>query len=593
MSTPNSKKTTLFALALLCFGTIAFQSCTEPKVLHVDEHILTDGWQIIASADANADGKAISSPEQNTDAWISAKVPTTVLAALVEAGVHPDPFYADNLDKISPEPFQNPWWFRKTFALDDLSPDNESLRLFIDGITYRANIWLNGVQIASQDTLYGSFRQFSIDISNVAKPSNVLAFEIFPPQPRDFYMGFVDWAPMPPDKYMGIYREVRVKRSGKVTLDKPFVKTDVNTETLSEASLTIEAELTNNSGVEKQVTISGIIENIKISKDVTLAPNSSETISFIPAEFANLNISNPRLWWPNGLGKPEMYALRLQVHENGVLNDEQNVNFGIRKVETYLNASQVRGYKVNGREVLIKSGGWVDDLLLRYQPEKDAAQIRYVKEMNMNSIRLEGFWGNNHNLYDLCDQNGILIMVGWSCQWEWPDYLGLELEIAEGDENLSIAEGTEIYGVKISLEEENLLSDYFRDQVIWLRNHPSIFCWAVGSDAMPKPSLEQKYQTTLDQYDDTRSLLVSAGQFESTLSGPSGMKMNGPYEYVPPVYWFEDQKLGGAFGFNSETGPGPQIPPVSSIKIMAEAYWWPPMNPMWDYHSGREDFDDH
>jgi len=591
ISSPNSKKTTLFILALLCLGAIAFQSCTKPKTLNVEEKLLTDGWQIIAAADAGANGNSISSPEQNTDSWINAKVPTTVLAALVEAGVHPDPFYADNLDKISPEPFQQPWWFRKTFAVEDFNAENESLRLFIDGITYRANIWLNGIQIASQDTLYGSFRQFSIDITKIAMPNNVLAFEIFPPKPGDFYMGFVDWAPMPPDKYMGIYREVRLKRTGKVTLDRPFVKTDVNTETLSEASLSVNAVLTNTTSAEKTVAVSGIIENIKISKDVTLAPNTTESISFTPGEFADLNISNPRLWWPNGLGKPEMYALRLQVHEKGVLQDEQNVNFGIRKVETYLNESQVRGYKVNGREVLIKSGGWVDDLFLRYMPEKDAAQIRYVKEMNMNSIRLEGFWGNNHHLYDLCDQNGILVMVGFSCQWEWPDYLGLELKVAEGDENLSIAEGTEIYGVKITEEEENLLSNYFRDQVLWLRNHPSIFCWAVGSDAMPKPSLEQKYQATLDKYDVTRSLLVSAGQFESTLSGPSGMKMNGPYEYVPPVYWFEDQKLGGAFGFNSETGPGPQIPPVSSIKkMMPEESWWPPMNPMWDYHSGRKEF---
>jgi exo-1,4-beta-D-glucosaminidase len=224
-------------------------------------------------------------------------------------------------------------------------------------------------------------------------------------------------------------------------------------------------------------------------------------------------------------------------------------------------------------------------------PEKDAAQIRYVKEMNMNSVRFEGFWGNNHHIYNLCDRNGILIMVGWSCQWEWPDYLGLELNIAEGDENLSIAEGTEIYGVKITEDEENLLSGYFRDQVKWLRNHPSIFCWAVGSDAMPKPSLEQKYRNTIDKYDPTRSLLVSAGEFESEISGPSGMKMNGPYEYVPPVYWYEDTRLGGAFGFNSETGPGPQIPAIESIKKMIpEEYLWPPVNEMWNYHSGRKDF---
>jgi exo-1,4-beta-D-glucosaminidase len=69
------------------------------------------------------------------------------------------------------------------------------------------------------------------------------------------------------------------------------------------------------------------------------------------------------------------------------------------------------------------------------------------------------------------------------------------------------------------------------------------------------------------------------------------MKMNGPYEYVPPVYWYEDKKLGGAFGFNSETGPGPQIPPLESLKkMMPEKDLWPPANDMWNFHSGRKEF---
>lgn len=95
----------------------------------------------------------------------------------------------------------------------------------------------------------------------------------------------------------------------------------------------------------------------------------------------------------------------------------------------------------------------------------------------------------------------------------------------------------------------------------------------------------------MKKYDPTRSCLLSAGAFTSELTGPSGMKMNGPYEYVPPVYWFEDKKLGGAFGFNSETGPGPQIPPLESIKkMMPEENLWPPNNDMWNFHSGRKEF---
>lgn len=53
------------------------------------------------------------------------------------------------------------------------------------------------------------------------------------------------------------------------------------------------------------------------------------------------------------------------------------------------------------------------------------------------------------------------------------------------------------------------------------------------------------------------------------VAGPSGMKMTGPYSYVPPVYWYsKDPKRGGAIGFNSETSAGNTIPRLPSLKRM-------------------------
>lgn len=570
---------------------LSITSCQE-KSPTITEESLRDNWLIVSSADIKAEGKTISSTDLDEINWVRTTVPGTVLGSLVDAGIYKDPFYGKNMEEIQREPFEVPWWYRKTFDLPDFDPGSEEARLFFDGINYRANIWLNGVQIASQDTLFGAFRLFELNVTGVAKATgNILAVEIIPPKVRDFYMGFVDWAPTPPDHFMGIYREVRVRRTGKVSLDAPFVITDVNTDNLKKADLSISAEIKNYSDQAQMVVVKGAIENVTFEKKVQLEPGQKTSVWFRPADFSQLHITNPRLWWPAGLGDPEMYTMQLEVTSGKTVLDRQEVRFGIRKVETYLNEKNVRGYKVNGREVLIKSGGWVDDLFLRYMPEKDAAQMRYVNEMNMNSVRFEGFWGNSQHVYDLCDENGILLMVGFSCQWEWPDYLGLESEVAEEDSNLPINEGVDLYSVKLTPDEEDLLSDYLEDQILWLRNHPSILTWAIGSDAMPKPSLEQKYLSTLEKYDPTRSCLISAGEFTSKLTGPSGMKMNGPYEYVPPVYWFEDQKLGGAFGFNSETGPGPQIPPLESMKkMMPEEYLWPPANDMWNFHSGRKDF---
>ncbi len=573
----------------LFVSVLLLASCSQKSV--IDEIILSDNWQIRSSDGLSANGAALSSAAQTGDGWVNATVPSTVLGALCNAGVYKDPFFGKNLEKIPTAQFDVPWWYVTSFDIPAFSSDKEQARMFLDGFNYRANVWLNGKQILSSDTAFGAFRQFMCDITNVAQASNRLAIEVVPPKPGDFYMGFVDWAPVPPDHNMGIYRQVRIKRSGKASINRPFVITDVNTQTLDEASLTISTEVTNHSPEQKKMTLEASLENISIKDEFTIEAGQTVIAKLSPDKFKQLVMKNPRLWWPNGLGEPEMYTLHLSLKMGNQLVDADSVRFGVRKYETYMNAQGVRGYKINGREVLMKSAGWVDDLFLRDNTRSNRAQIRYVKEMNLNSLRFEGFWGTSQEIYDLCDENGLMLMVGWSCQWEWPDYLGLPMEVPAEGENIPINEGVDLYGVKLSPAEETLLSDMFRDQVLWLRNHPSIFVWAVGSDAMPKPSLEKRYDKTLNAYDPTRSLLVSAGEFKSELSGPTGMKMNGPYEYVPPIYWFEDKKLGGAFGFNTETGPGPQIPPLESIrKMIPEESIWPPLNDMWDFHSGRKDF---
>ena len=203
-------------------------------------------------------------------------------------------------------------------------------------------------------------------------------------------------------------------------------------------------------------------------------------------------------------------------------------------------------------------------------------ELRYARQMNLNTIRLEGFWGSSQELYDLADRLGILLMAGFSCQWEWENYLGKPVD--------------ETYGGVLTAEDQELVGRYFRDQVTWLRNHPSIFVWVVGSDMLPLPELERAYRATLAEVDPTRPLLAACATRTSEVSGPTGVKMNGPYDYVTPNYWYEDRERGGAFGFNTETGPGPQPPPIDSLKRMlpADRLW--PINEEWDYHCARGEF---
>lgn len=147
--------------------------------------------------------------------------------------------------------------------------------------------------------------------------------------------------------------------------------------------------------------------------------------------------------------------------------------------------------------------------------------------MNLNSIRFENVWGTSQNLYDLCDKYGLLALVGWSCHWEWEVYLGTPAD--------------EYGGIK-SEENMDLIATSLKEQILWLRNHPSIIAWYAGSDMIPRPELEKRYLEFLPQIDN-RPYVAAAKRLTSELTGPTGMKMVGPYDYVAPSYWYAKEAL--------------------------------------------------
>ena len=550
-------------------------SCRRGEQALHQEIVLHEGWFIQSTEKISSRPEVISDSGLDLTGWYPATVPSTVLAALVKNGEYRDTFFGRNLERIPGERFDVSWWYRKEF---DLPKQNAlpHVRLCFDGINYRANIWLNGKQIASRDQIVGAFRVFGLDITEVARRGkNILAVEVFPPQPGDFSIGFVDWNPKPADNNMGVWRPVTVRLSGPVSIEDPFVRSDVNLETLAEASLTITSDLINTSPGAVKGIIQAELENIIISQEVELSPGERTAINFSPQRFAELNLYQPRLWWPNNWGEQSLYRLKLRFLVKGVISDEKTVSFGIRKVTDYINGEGHRGYKINGQKILIRGGGWVDDIFLADDDRTLEAKVKYAKHMNLNAIRLEGFWGSSHKLYDLCDQYGILVMAGWSCQWEWDSYAGKPCDQ---------------YGGVQTAEEMELVARSFQDQVILWRNHPSVLVWLLGSDKLPRPELERKYLHILEKYDPSRPHLGAAAWLTSEVSGPTGVKMNGPYDYVPPVYWFEDRKHGGAYGFNTETGPGPQPPPLESLrKMIPEDDLWP-IDDVWDFHCARHEF---
>lgn len=489
---------------------------------------------------------------QTSKGWIPAQVPSTIMGVLTSNGIESEALTAEDYAKIDKTQFDKGWRYRTSFSLPSLKAGEHALLQF-DGISYRANVWLNGQQIADSANMYGTFRQFEFDVTKQVADDNKLEVEVFRAQPGEPNTGFADWNPRPADESMGIWREVKVKTCGNVAVSHSTVRSRVST-SLDEAWLTIATELWNLSDQPVEGIICGTADGQDFECPITL--KASEKCRYtLPKE---LHISQPRLWWCHNMGKPELCDLHLEfieVSQDGakVKSDTEDVRFGIREVHSYLTDDGYRGFTLNGKPVLLRGAGWTDDIYLRDTPESNRLQLEYVRDMNMNTVRLEGFWGTSQNLYDLCDELGLMILVGWSCHWEWADYLGSPCD--------------DLYGGILSDENIALIAQSFEDQVMWLRYHPSIIGWFVGSDMLPKPELEKQYQAFLSKEDD-RDYLISAKDQKSEISGPSGTKMAGPYEYVDPAYWYLSEAPGGAFGFNTETGIGAQLPVKESLEKM-------------------------
>ena len=547
----------LLTLAMMMIGTMPVEA---------SELLLTDGWRVQSSA---------------TKKSYDAQVPSTIMGTLTRNGLYKGILEGVAYKQYDSKPFACSWWYRRDFRLEGLG-SKEHVLLVFDGICYSANVFVNGRQVASRDTLCGPFRRHVLDITAVAKSKNKLEVEVFPPKPGDPNIGFVDWNPRPLDESMGLFREVRVVRTGDVAIGEGSVESKIEAspphplsegrggtptaEKGVEAWLTVRATLRNLTNQTVRGEVRGRFDGREFTAPVTLAP--LEVRDFSVSGLEALHVVNPRLWWCHTLGKPELYDMTLEFVTDGKVSDDEQITFGIREVKDYYTSEGFRGFMLNGQPVLIRGAGWTDDIFLRDTPETNELQVRYVCDMNLNCIRFENIWGTSQNIYDLCDRYGLLVLTGWSCQWEWEEYLGKPVD--------------KQYGGIVSAEDIALISRSFGDQVRWLRRHPSIIAWFVGSDRLPHPDLERRYIDIMKR-SDNRPHLVSAGDAKSELTGPSGMKMSGPYDYVAPNYWYQEQAPGGAFGFNTETGIGAQLPVRESLeKMMGKNLW--PLNDVWNYH---------
>jgi exo-1,4-beta-D-glucosaminidase len=543
---------------------------------------LHTNWQLQSSCEVKATGAEISAAGFDTKGWHRTDLPATVVGALVTDKTYPDPFYGNNLkslpgmdyssksffanqDMPKDSPFRCSWWFRTEFT-SSAGKENKTNWLHFLGINYRANVWLNGQKVADSADVAGMFRTFEFNVSKFLRPGaqNAVAVEVFAPQKNDLAMTWVDWNPTPADKDMGIWKEVFLSSSDEVSVRNPFVSSALDSEHKT-AALTVSADLRNDWNQPVKGILRAEIAGVEIRQPIELAASESKTVQFKPDQFPQLKLDRPRLWWPYQMGDPYLYSAKLSFDIGDKTSDSSAIQFGIREVTSELTSQGYRLFKINGRKVLIRGAAWAPDMFLRWSSARLDADLNYVRDMGMNAIRLEGRI-DHEELFEKADRLGILVMPGWTCcdAWEmWKNW---------------------------KAEQHQIAGESLKSQIRILRNHPSVFVWLYGSDNPPPAEIEKMYLDILKDLGWPNPSVSSASEQRAKVSGNSGVKMTGPYEYVPPVYWLADTKAGGAYGYNTETSPGPAIPTRESLeRFIPKEHLWP-IDVVWNFHAGGERF---
>ena len=526
---------------------------------------LTQGWALRSASNVTDTGAAISQPGYDTSGWYPITLPSTVLAGLVANNVYQDVYFGTNLQAVPDLTTQN-WWYRGEFTAPAAAA-GKAYWLRFKGISYRAQIWLNGTELDANAV--GTMVVHDYDVSSLIRPgaANALAILVTPPAHdcKDLSFCTVDWNPEAPDMNAGLWGKTLLETTGPVALRDPYVKTTLPLPATSSADLTVYVDAINATNAPVTTTVGGTITKagyttISFSQTVTLAAKERREIAFDPATFPQLHVANPALWWPYQFGTPELYHLTVSASAGGTTSDSRGIDFGIRQFTDYrttVNGTSFVGYRINGRPIFFRGGGYVWDLMQRFDPKSAAATVQYVKAMGLNTIRFEGTVGYE-DLYDLADRTGVMLMSGFVCCSAW-----------END--------------SWTAEQEQVAHASLDSQLRNLRAHASPFVWAFGSDCPVSA-------THLVQY---KAIAASLHWQNPTLdnvatwcNATAGMKMDGPYMWEPPVLWWDTSQAGSAFGTNAEEGTDSPPPLESLQRFIGPSDLWP-IGSVWNYHAGK------
>ncbi|MBV9341489.1 MAG: glycoside hydrolase family 2 [Acidobacteria bacterium] len=607
-----------------------------------EDHWTVGDWKLVPAAEIPAAGAELSRPAVDTRRWMPATVPGTVLTTMIDRGIYPDPDYGLNNLAIPESLNQQDYWYRAEFKTPS-GLGGRRLILTFEGINYNAEVWLNGRPLGS---IRGAFIRGVFDITRQLESTNVLAVKLSPPphpgipQEQSIKGGpgenggimcldgptFVategwDWIPAIRDRDTGLWQQVSLHATGDVSIGDPQVVTSLPLPETNRANVTLSVPLENVTSTPVHGILQAAFEQVVVRKEITVAPGKAE-VKFTPAEFPQLTVRSPRLWWPNGYGKQELYELQLTFSQDERTSDRRRVRFGIREISYELSLLDSRGHlrrleyspseATQAESVVDVSHSGIraipppDPLPPDLSPEAKArwkswvaslvpggeasSSVRMINEVQaapylvikVNGVRIAcrgGNWGMDDSrkrvsrerlepyfrLHHDAHLNMIRNWVGQNTEetfYDLADEYGL---LVWND----FWESTQDYNVEA--EDPGLFLANARDTILRFRNHPSIVIWCGRNEGVPQPIINDGLAELVKALDGTRYYSPSSNQVN--------LQNSGPYKYMDPALYYTTLNR----GFSVETGT-PSFSTLESFRasIPAPDQW--PIDDVWAYH---------
>jgi hypothetical protein len=539
----------------------------SPDIADNRMYLAGGDWKIQRASEVTATGESISQAGFKTDNWVVATVPGTALVSYWNAGALPDPNYGDNQLMISESFFNSDFWYRDEFEVPS-GFKKKHMFLNFDGINWKADVFVNGKKTGR---IEGAFIRGKFDVTDLIMPGQKNAIAVLIVKNENIgvikeqtatstdknggvlgadnptYHASIgwDWIPTIRGRNIGIWNDVFLSTTGAVTIEDPFVTTDLALPDTTAADISIEVTLQNRNAEAVTGIFSGKYGDIEIEEEVSLEPNGLKVVKLDPSTHPALHLEKPNLWWPKGYGEPYLYDVELVFSEAGMVSDRKEFKSGVREM-AFDETDQILSIYINGRRFIGRGGNWgFPESNLNYRGREYDIAVAYHADMNFTMIRNWVGQTGDDEFYEACDRHGVMV---------WQDFW-----------LANPVDGPNPHNPEMFMENA-------RDLVKRIRNHPSIAIYVGRNEGNPPEVLDTAIRAMLP--------VIHPGIHYISNSSMGVVSGGGPYRALPVRDYFL------LYGFNklhSERGM-PNVMTYESMKQMLPVFALWPQNSQWGMH---------